>query len=380
MTRLGLLTNEFLPIAGGIGTYAREIARAAVAQGHEVTLLAPAFGQQNRQQDEQLPFRVLRYPGRGASLGDYASLLPAALAFARRAELDVLHACDSPSLAALSVTQPLHRRDFLATIHGSDVKRAGAGLYRRVARLGGFYTRPLRILANSQYTRSLLLDNCPSVEPARVLVTPLGVDGSWFEPAGDVECLRQLGVRSEHQLIVCVARITARKGQIAAVQAFGKLPEGLREGARLLLIGAANPSDARYQAELQRVVRAGAPGVILAGKLATPDVRAIYARASVFLLPGGSDGPWVEGFGLVFLEAAAQSLPAVAGRQGGVPEAVVHERTGLLVEPGDIDALAVATQRLLVDDQLRYQLGQQACEHARTFTWERCAAQTYAGL
>jgi glycosyltransferase involved in cell wall biosynthesis len=380
MTRLGLLTNEFLPIAGGIGTYAMEVARAAVAQGHEVTLLAPSFGRQTGHVDRQLPFRVLRYPARGAALRDYATLLPAALALARAADIDVLHACDSSSLAALSVTQPLHRRQFLATIHGSDVKRAGAGAYRQVARLAGFYTRPQRILANSHYTRSLLLDNCPGVDPARVIVTPLGVASSWFEPAGDAECLRELGVQSAHQLIVCVARITARKGQIAAVKAFGKLPEDQRRGARLLLIGAANPSDARYEAELQRVVRAGAPGVILGGKLAMRDVRSIYARARLFVLPGGTDGPWVEGFGLVFLEAAAQGLPAVAGRQGGVAEAVVHERTGLLVEPGDVDALALAMQRLLGDAELCHNLGQQARARARTFTWERCAAQTYADL
>lgn len=380
MARLGLITNEFLPVQGGIGTYVRELARAAVARGHEVTLLAPAFGRDTRRQDEQLPFRVQRYAGRGASLRDYAGLVPAALRFARRGGIDLLHACDSPSLAALSMTQALHQRQFLATIHGSDVSRAGTGLYGRVARLAGFYTRPQRILANSEYTRSLLLKNCPAVDPTRASVALLGVDSSWFEPADDTEWLRALGVRADHKLIVCVARITARKGQLAAVEAYWRLPERLRQGTRLLVIGAARGRDARYEAELQRVVRARGPGVILAGKLSAQDVRSAYAAAQVFLLPGAADGPWVEGFGLVFLEAAAQGLPAVAGRLGGVTEAVLHDQTGLLVRPGDSEALAVALERLLVDDQLRQRMGQQARERARTFTWDRCAAQTYLPL
>jgi glycosyltransferase involved in cell wall biosynthesis len=377
--RLALITNEFPPATGGIGTYALEMARAAVALGHRVTVLAPSFGRATREYDRGLPFQVLRYQGRGASVRDYPALVPAALTLARRRDFDVVHACDSSSLAALAVTQPLHRRSFIATVHGSDVNRAGHGLYGRVAKLAGFYTRPARIFANSEYTRSLLLQNCRPFDADRAVVSPLGVDSHWFEAPGPATWLADYGVGSEHQLVVCVARIAKRKGQLTALRAFQLLPEGLRARARLVVIGEATASEVEYADQLRREATTGA-GVILAGHRSLEEIRAVYARAQAFVLPGGADGPWVEGFGLVFLEAAAQCLPSVAGRQGGVPEAVLGEQTGLLVPPSDTGALARALERMLLDDPLRRRLGEAARARARTFTWRRCAEQTYSEL
>jgi glycosyltransferase involved in cell wall biosynthesis len=377
MASVGMLTNEFVPLSGGIATYAMELARAAVQLGHRVVLLAPAAGLRDSGADRSLPFEVIRYRGPGASIRDYGGLLPAALKIARRTDIDLLHACDPSSIAALSVTQPVHRRAFVATIHGSEVNRAGRGIYGQVAKLLGFYTRPAHIFANSEYTRSLLLRHCPAVAASRASVTPLGVDASWFEPAAPSSWLATQGVRPDERLIACVARLTPRKGQAVAIDVFSRLPARLRQNSRLLLIGATPAADTAYGALLRQRAEPHGDRVLLAGKLPAAELRAIYARSDAFLLPGGQAGPWVEGFGLVFLEAAAQGLPAVAGRQGGVAEAVVDEETGLLAPAADADALRTCLERLLDDAALRTRLGEAARARARTFTWERCAALTY---
>jgi len=84
----------------------------------------------------------------------------------------------------------------------------------------------------------------------------------------------------------------------------------------------------------------------------------------------------VEGFGLVYLEAGACDLPSVASDVGGVAEAVVAGRSGLLVEPTP-QAIAGAIARLGEDEPLRTALGRGALAHVRALSWDRCAAATY---
>ena len=79
--------------------------------------------------------------------------------------------------------------------------------------------------------------------------------------------------------------------------------------------------------------------------------------------PCGADGD-AEGLPNVVLEAMAEGVPVVASRHAGIPEAVVHEVTGLLVPPGDPEALAAALRRLIVAPELRRRLGSTAREIA----------------
>jgi phosphatidylinositol alpha-1,6-mannosyltransferase len=94
-------------------------------------------------------------------------------------------------------------------------------------------------------------------------------------------------------------------------------------------------------------------------------------RAHVFAMPsrlppGGVGG---EGFGIVYLEAGAHRLPVVAGAVGGALDAVVHEKTGLLVDPEDVGAVAQAVGDLLLDPQRAGELGDAGREHAQGFAW-----------
>lgn len=96
-----------------------------------------------------------------------------------------------------------------------------------------------------------------------------------------------------------------------------------------------------------------------------------YAASDAFALPVRDEGDDVEGFGIVFLEAALAGLPSVAGRSGGAPEAVLDGETGLLVDSTDPQAIAGAVQRLRADPELRRRLGRTGCERGlRDFRWE----------
>jgi phosphatidylinositol alpha-1,6-mannosyltransferase len=107
-----------------------------------------------------------------------------------------------------------------------------------------------------------------------------------------------------------------------------------------------------------------------------------YRAADVFLLPSRQDpGGGVEGFGIAFLEAALRGLPAVAGRSGGIPDAVEDGVTGVLVDPHDPEAIASALLGLARDPARRRALGEAARRRALgEFTWERVVPRLLRAL
>ena len=116
---------------------------------------------------------------------------------------------------------------------------------------------------------------------------------------------------------------------------------------------------------------------MLTGALPDEDVRALYRAARVFCMPNEPHPDRVEGFGQAFLEAGAQRVPSVASRLGGIPEAVIHGVTGLLVDPMDVAGLADALARLLADPALASRLGAAAELRARRMSFDRCMRLTY---
>ena len=104
------------------------------------------------------------------------------------------------------------------------------------------------------------------------------------------------------------------------------------------------------------------------------ELRAYYERAAIVVCPSRR-----EGYGVVAREAMAHGRPVVASAVGGLVDAVEHERTGLLVPPGDAGALRAAIERLLADATLRARLGAAARERAgERFSWAAATAATLA--
>jgi glycosyltransferase involved in cell wall biosynthesis len=98
----------------------------------------------------------------------------------------------------------------------------------------------------------------------------------------------------------------------------------------------------------------------------------LYDRAAVVAVPSRR-----EGFGVVCAEAMAHGRPVVASRVGGLLDLVVHEETGLLVPPRDVEALRAALTRLLDDRELRERMGMKARERIKEhFSWDRVTELT----
>src|SRR5258708_8089338 len=102
----------------------------------------------------------------------------------------------------------------------------------------------------------------------------------------------------------------------------------------------------------------------------------LYAAWDIFLLPNREDDRDIEGFGIVFLEAAAAAKPAIGGSSGGVPEVIVDGVTGLLVDGANVDSVADAIRFLATSPDVRARMGEAGRRHVRAeFTWERAVAK-----
>jgi phosphatidylinositol alpha-1,6-mannosyltransferase len=110
--------------------------------------------------------------------------------------------------------------------------------------------------------------------------------------------------------------------------------------------------------------------VHFAGTLVKAERNAFLANSDLFVMPSTVIGQDVEGFGIAYIEAGYFAIPSVATRSGGACEAVIHEQTGLVCEPEDLEQLRKNIISLLDDKSLRQSLGDNAARRSRELLWK----------
>jgi len=347
MTHL-LVTNDFPPKVGGIGSYLFELWRRLPPERFAVLGIGPHAA---RAFDAAQDFRIERL--------DLPVLLPTprvrnaidALADEIGADLVVL----DPALP-LGLLGPSLGRPYAVVLHGAEVTVP--------ARLPGVKVLLSRVLSEASLVvtagrypageaRRLVGDRLP-----RTVVVPPGVDASRFHPLTDDEraaVRARLGLPATGQLIVSISRLVPRKGMDVLVEASRRL---LEEGRDLHV---AISGDGRDRSRLEALVsRLDAPVTFL-GRIDDAQLPALYGAGDIFamLCRNRWGGLEQEGFGIVFIEAAAAGVPQVAGLSGGSGDAVLDGTTGLLVDrPADVTAAANVLRGLLDDADLRGRLAE----------------------
>jgi phosphatidylinositol alpha-1,6-mannosyltransferase len=213
-------------------------------------------------------------------------------------------------------------------------------------------------------------------DPVPVSVLYPGADAEAFRPDLPVEDLRSRLGLGGRPLVVCVSRLVARKGQDVLIRAMPQIRARVPDAA-LLIVG-----NGPYREKLDELATASAVGsVIFAGQVSEEELPLFYAVGDVFAMPcrtrlGGLE---VEGWGNVFLEAAACGRPVVVGDSGGARESLVDGETGVLVDGTNVAQVADAVASLLEDPARARVMGRAGRERVeRAHTWPRIA-QKLAG-
>jgi phosphatidylinositol alpha-1,6-mannosyltransferase len=205
-----------------------------------------------------------------------------------------------------------------------------------------------------------------------------GADVDRFHPDLPTEEVRERHGLTGRPLIVCVSRLVARKGQDVLIRAMPAIHRRVPDAA-LLIVGGGP-----HRETLERMATEAPHGsVVFAGQVSEEDLPMYYRAGEVFAMPcrnrlGGLE---VEGWGNVFIEAAACGRPVVVGDSGGARESLMDGTTGILVDGANVAEVADVVATLLSDPPLAEAMGRAGRARVEDyFTWPRAARELAAWL
>ena len=364
-----LVTNDFPPRIGGVQTFLEGLWRSMPA--HRVAVLAPDWPGAAAY-DAREPFQVDRDRERfmwpGPNLRRHVHRL------VEETQAEVVLFGDAFPLARLGPELASLGTPYLVMAHGFDFWMSTTpGTNAWLRRVTGAATR---VPVCSAFIGKTVRTAVPEHVPVSVL-TP-GVDIERFRPDMHTHDIRERHGIGDRPLIVCVSRLVARKGQDMLIRAMRRIRRRVPD-AMLMVVGG-GPAEQR----LRRLAAAAPAGsVVFAGEVPYEELPRYYAVGDVFAMPcrnrlGGLE---VEGWGIVFVEAAACGRPLVVGDSGGARETLVDGETGYLVDGGDVAEVAEAIAAVLEDPFLAEQMGKAGRAWVeREHTWARSAAQLASWL
>jgi phosphatidylinositol alpha-1,6-mannosyltransferase len=371
-----LLAYDFPPIGGGLARWMGELARH-----YPPGKLVVSTGQSEDSDDVdvELPNRVDRVSVQARRLRTIQGLLlwSRRVSSLCRALKPGFIWCGNIKPAAYPANWARERTGvpYGIIVHGTDLlllqhQAHQSGLKRKVART---LIHPASVIvANSRYTRDLCLGVCREIgvdiDAESVRVVPLGTDPSRFRPGvATDEARTRYGLKGGRWMLT-VARLTAHKGIDTGLRALAELAP-THPDLRYAVVGVGRK---RGDLEALATELKVADRVRFLTSVPDDDLPAVYNLADVYLGVSRLADSNVEGFGISLVEASACAVPVVAGRSGGIPDAVREGETGLLVDPADPGAVAQAVDAVLSNPSLAGKLGGGGRKAVEThFNWDR---------
>lgn len=393
INKVALFTNEYPPhVYGGAGVHVEYL-------GRELSKLVPVEVRCFGEQDESGPnLKVKGYEAWAEAkvntdprFGGALDAMYRSLAMAKdNLDASVVHCHTWYVQFAGFLAKKLWGIPFVLTTHSLEPLRPW-----KVEQLGNAYhlstwvenngiMQADAIIAVSKETRNDVLRSFPGVDPEKVRVIHNGIDLQQYRKNSAVDALVKRGVDPDRPYVLFVGRVTRQKGIIHLVNAIPKIDPSIQV---VLCAGAPDtPEIGREMAAGVEAVSANRPGVIwIREMLPRDEVIKFYSNAAVFCCPSV-----YEPFGIINLEAMACETAVVASAVGGIPEVVVPEETGLLVDlelkPGTFDpvdpakfsaGLAAAINRVALDTALQKKFGRNGRHRVEDhFSWSAIAQRT----
>jgi len=366
-----LVTNDYPPRVGGIQRTLEALWRHLPAD--RVAMFCPGGDDPDGAEafDAAQPYRVLRQPER--FLWPTPSTAARVEAAVRETEAEVVLFGATYPLALLGPRLAERGTPYLAAAHGFEYWLSVMPGTHALMRRATAHASRVPVMC-SEFIARTVRTAVPRDVPVSVLYP--GADLQAFRPDLETDDLRARHGIGDRPLVVCVSRLVARKGQDTLIRGMRDVQRAAPDAA-LLIVGG-GPHEA-----VLRTLAATAPAgsVVFAGQVSEEDLPRYYAVGDVFAMPCRTRlaGLEVEGWGNVFIEAAACARPVVVGDSGGAREALVDGETGILVDGRDVTAVADAVGALLADPGLARKMGEAGRARVeRAHAWPQIA-ETLAG-
>ena len=370
-----LLDNSHLPKVGGKEIVVHHLARQYNAQGHSASLAGPAGYRKFRQLDFGYPVRRTWSVPLLSQDTQWRLRLRYLLA---RSDFDVLHAHTTYPTAyhALRELQRTGRQaPLVVTPHGADIHKVPEiGFGKRLdpqldQKIGWLVQHCDRTTAISASVRDSLID--AGAPAGRIVDIPNGVDVQRLSTPVAVDARAHLGLPATAPLFVSIGNYHPRKGHETLVAALAQCPPE----AHLAIVGRQDPA---FCAQVQRehgsrVIFTGTFDFQLPGATEPDVLAALLQQCTAYVSASMSEG--TEGLSLALLEAMAARACVIATAVSGNRDVIENERNGLLVPPGDADALAAAMQRVCAGSVNPAELGDAAHASVADSSWQAIAAR-----
>jgi len=357
--RLGLIAYEYPPLIGGMATYGRALAQHMHCCGYDVHIFA------NEKSQPEPPFHV--HP---ILTTDLARDLPRLA----RYEMDLWHSINF-GYAPLSAL----KRPFVLTVHGTDFltpwvryKMDRLPMLWRTARL--FEKRTARRAVNmpalrcvdqvitcSRFSAKMFRREYPSV--GQIKVIPNGVDDAFLQSVDS----RHIDIKRHPRRILTVCKLDTanrRKNIDGVIKAMALIGRHLNLQYWIVGDGPEKPALEKLAEEF-----GVSDHVHFLGRISDEQLRQAYASSSLFVMVPKPRPGDIEGFGIVYLEAAACGTPSLAGRYGGAPDAIDNGVSGFFAEDSGPVAIADALVKYFTGQVNFYE--SEVRLHAANFAWPK---------
>ncbi|UCB60396.1 MAG: glycosyltransferase family 4 protein [Candidatus Bathyarchaeota archaeon] len=368
-----MVTFDFHPTLGGIQTRVKSYVRNLVNAKNQVILvhllnprvLQKHFGLVNPRKVQPQMFlgaTVLRFPSRVKYI---FQVFFAVIGAIKKTEVDVIHVISGG-------TTPI---GLLFLFYGKMRGiRTGVSFYGKDILSSKHNLLDILIMRFSMFLSSRIGVNSRST--SKLIPKIFRNKTSILYPGVDTRALKSIRKAKEapnnEKVILFVGRLVWRKSVHELLLAFQMVLKEI-SGAKLVIVG-----DGLQRKALEKLSRKlGVQSKVeFTGFLEGKELWERYNQCDIFVMPSKDNRGDTEGFGMVFLEAGLFKKPSIGTWCGGIPEAVLNNTTGLLIQQGDVEALKDAIKLLLTNSELAERLGRNAYNRIMAeFTWEKATGR-----
>lgn len=365
------ITGEFPPMGGGIARHLYTIVNQLAPQ-RTTTICLPTPKSLDFDRQHHFTVRRLRLPMKWDVGHPLFKLLAPAyftrLVRVKNADIVLCGHAHHTLMIPCWLNWRIRNVPFGVFAHGLDVLRAQSMSHRKV--FNSLLCSATVVIANSQSTAGIVQK--VGVDPNKIFVVNPGIDSERLRSKTTAKTIRQQFGLTDKRIILSVGRLVERKGHDVVLKALPQVLQEIPEAHYLIVGSGTNETKLKILAKNLHVEN----NVTFVGQIQDDELGAFYAASDVFVMisreiPEKGD---MEGFGIVYLEANSFGKPVIAGRSGGVEDAVIDGINGLLVDPNNPDQVSGAIIEILSNPALAQKLGDTGrTRTVNDFSSETCA-------
>ena len=355
-----ITTQCFYPSIGGIEALMTGIAGAMHKSGKDILVIADG---KKDESDESKAYSIKRFNGwkpiRRIKKARYIDQL------CNTSNIEAIYADSWKSIEYLKIINV----PIFVLAHGTEIQKniEILNIYKKFKqkRILSSYKKSTKIIANSNYTNDLIKESL-KIDANKISIIHPGID--IYEKFIHNNTIRKIKniINNSHPVILTLARLELRKGHKFVIAALSRLKE---KYPNFLYIIAGDGPFKKEIVEYAKMLGIN-DNIRFLGWITEPEKSVLLKSTNLFIMTPHLDDQSVEGFGMSFIDAAFHSLATIGTDSGGIPDAIIDGKTGLIAKTSDVSDITAKIDELLSNPKKRIALGKAGQNNAlEKFQW-----------